>query len=243
MSRRIRALFSLGLRSVATEYPWLWTQCPVICEHFYAVGPVPSWTLRGLPAAVSPGSSLISTTLSSGFWWPWPPQTLGSVSSTRASAGSCLVPSVPGPENSLQAVSWTVTAPASSVFLLAGITHCLMSTVWRILVLFPYLSLEEVVFIPVTPSWLESDVPVKIPGGTLCSAPLQLWGPVGVPGSLGRYLLGRPQAAPVLGWVVGSITTKRPHDVGQGLAPWPSVASAVSWALSVDFDINFSLVC
>lgn len=94
MSRRIRALFSLGLRSVATEYRWLRTQCPVIWEHFCAAGPVPSWTLKVLPAAVSPGSSLISTTLSSGFWWPWPPQTLGSVSSTRVFAGSHLVPSV-----------------------------------------------------------------------------------------------------------------------------------------------------
>ena len=68
-------------------------------------------------------------------------------------------------------------------------------------------------------------------------------------------MLGRPQAAAVLGWAVGSIPTKRPHDSGRGLGSLAhdvgrglgflahdagrGLGSLTRRALAVGFDISF----
>lgn len=83
-------MFSLGLRIACYRGKTLSvsTQCPVNHELLYSSGLCPAAYSGASPEAVSLGSSLMSATLSSGFWLPWSPRALSSVSSTREFAGS-----------------------------------------------------------------------------------------------------------------------------------------------------------
>lgn len=138
----------------------------MICEHFYAVGPVSSWTLREGP----PRDCLPRQLAHLCYSVLWILVALASPDSRFClfNEGVCWVPPGPlclcqDPRISIQAVSCTVTAPATSISLLSGITRRLMSSVWRILVLFPSLLFEEVVFIPVTPFLAGIGCPSKYP--------------------------------------------------------------------------------
>lgn len=171
----------------------------------------------GLPATVSPGSSLTSA-----YSVLWILVALASADSALSPhPGVCWAP--PGPLclcqdlRILQAGAEQSQLPPPLLLFSLGSRCCLMSSVWRVLVLLPSLSCEEVVFYLCYSILAGIRCPRQISREGHCSSSgdhQRPWVPRGC-------LLGRPQAAPVLGWAVGSIPTKGHTTLGKGLLPGP----------------------